>query len=262
MAQFMVANGITAEDIFEKGETISFPESVQQFFMGEIGQPTGGFPAELQRIVLKGKQPFTDRPNKHLPPVDMDREFAAFKEQFGQDMELTDFLSYKFYPKVFEEYLQFFREYGDVSVVPTLVFFYGLKQRQDITVEIAPGKTLLIRLSGIGPVNEAGNRTVFFKLNGQARAIEIRDRSVKTEQKENRKADKSNERHMAVPLQGMLSKVLVAKGEKVKKNQPLFVIEAMKMESTIVAPQAAVVKAIVLQEGVFVEQDDVVVEIA
>lgn len=259
MAQYLVANNISAEDIFEKGETISFPESVQQFFMGEIGQPTGGFPERLQKIILKERQPFTDRPNKHLPPIDFDQELATFKARFGEDLSLTDFLSYKFYPKVYEEYIGFFREYGDVSVVPTLVFLYGLKLRQDITVEIAPGKTLLIRLSGIGPVDEKGHRTVFFKLNGQARAIEIQDRSVKVEKIEHRKADKSNEKHIGVPLQGMLSKILVAKDDKVKKNQPLFVIEAMKMETTVSAPADGVVADLVLNAGALVNTGDLVV---
>jgi pyruvate carboxylase len=258
MAQFMVANNITEEDIFTKGEHISFPESVQQFFRGEIGQPAGGFPKKLQDIVLKGKVAFSDRPNLHLAPMDYDREFAAFREQFGTDLEETDFLSYKFYPKVFEEYLRFFREFGDVSVVPTLVFFYGLQLREDITVEIAPGKTLLIRLSGIGPVNEHGFRTVFFKLNGQARAIEVQDRSVEVERREHRKADAANPEHIAVPLQGMLSKVLVKKGASVSKNQPLFVIEAMKMETNVAALTDGIVSDVILTEGTLVNTGDLV----
>lgn len=258
MAQFMVANHLSEEDIFSKGEQISFPESVQQFFRGEIGQPAGGFPQKLQEIVLKGREAFSDRPNLHLPPMDYEQEFAAFRERFGSDLEESDFLSYKFYPKVFEDYLQFFREFGDVSVVPTLVFFYGMQLREDITVEIAPGKTLLIRLSGIGPVNENGMRTVFFKLNGQARAIEVPDRSVKVEKREHRKADSANPEHIAVPLQGMLSKVLVTKGMSVQRNQPLFVIEAMKMETNVAALTEGVIVDIVLSEGTLVNTGDLV----
>jgi pyruvate carboxylase len=262
MAQFMVANNLTPEDVFEKGETISFPESVQQFFQGEIGQPAGGFPQELQRIVLKGKPAFSERPNKHLPQIDFDNDFTAFKEKYGDDLTLTDFLSYKFYPKVFEEYLAFHREFGDVSVVPTQVFLYGMQLRQDITVEIAPGKTLLIGLSGIGPVNEHGMRTVFFKLNGQARAIEIQDRSVKVQKVEHRKADKSNNKQIGAPLQGMLSKVLVKKGEAVKKNQPLFVIEAMKMETNVSAPFDGTIDQIILDNGTLVNTGDLVIELS
>ncbi len=261
MAQFMVANGLTEQDVMEKGENISFPESVQQFFMGEIGQPEGGFPEQLQRIILKNRVPFSDRPNIHLPAIDFDVELAAFKAQFGEDLTLCDFLSYKFYPKVYEEYLKFVRKYGDVSVVPTKHFFYGMTEGQDTTIEIAKGKTLLIRLLSIGNIDEKGNRTVFFKLNGQTRNIEVRDRSVKVEQKENKKIDKDNDKQIGAPLQGMLSKLLVKKDDPVKKNQQLFIIEAMKMETIITAPYDGVIRHIELAGGTLVNTNDLVIEL-
>lgn len=259
MAQFMVANGYSREDVMTRGEQISFPESVQQFFMGVLGQPEGGLPKDLQKIILKDKEAFTDRPNKHLAPVDFDKEMKQFKDEFGDDLEICDFLSFKLYPKVYETYLKFYREYGDVSVVPTPLFLYGMEMGQDATVEIAKGKTLLIRLLSIGAVNEHGKRTVFFKLNGQTRNIEIQDRSVKVEHIENRKIDKGNDKHIGAPLQGMLSKLLVKAGDKVKKNQPMFVIEAMKMETVITANDAGEVAAIELSEGTLVNTNDLVV---
>lgn len=259
MAQFMVANNLTEQDVYEKGHSISFPESVQQFFMGEIGQPEGGFPEVLQRIILKDKVPFTDRPNKHLPPVDFEKEFAEFQAAFGDDLEITDFLSYKFYPKVFEAYNKFYREFGDISTLPSKYFLYGMMIGQDTTVEIAKGKTLLIRLLSIGPVDEKGNRTVFFRLNGQTRNIEVRDRSLKVEQKENKKVDKGNDKHIGAPLQGMLSKVLVKQGDAVKKNQQLFVIEAMKMETIITAPGDGSIATLELTPGTLVNTNDLVV---
>jgi len=261
MAQFMVANNLTEKDIFEKGDNISFPESVQQFFMGEIGQPEGGFPAQLQRIILKDRTPFTDRPNKHLPPIDFDNDFKTFQEQFGSDLALCDFLSYKFYPKVFEGYLKFYREFGDVSIVPTPLFLYGMKMGQDTTIEIARGKTLLIRLLSIGPVDDKGNRTVFFKLNGQTRNVEVRDRSIKVTNKENKKIDKADDKQIGAPLQGMLSKLLVKKDESVKKNQQLFIIEAMKMETIITAPADGVIKHIELTQGTLVNTNDLVLQL-
>jgi pyruvate carboxylase len=262
MAQFMVANGLEPQDIFEKGQNISFPESVQQFFMGEIGQPEGGFPKELQKIVLKDKKPFTERPNIHLPPVDFDKEFAAFQEKFGNDLTLLDFLSYKFYPKVYEEGLKFWREYGDVSVVPTPLFLYGMQMGEDTTIEIAKGKTLLIRLLSIGPVDDKGKRTVFFKLNGQTRNVEVLDRSIKVTRLENKKVDKSVKGQIGAPLQGMLSKLLVNKNDKVKKNQPLFVIEAMKMETVIAAPEEGSIGHVELKEGTLVNTNDLVLELS
>lgn len=262
MAQFMVANNLTREDVYANGENISFPESVQQFFMGEIGQPEGGLPKDLQKIVLKDKTPFTDRPNKHLPPVDFDKEFDAFKEKFSKDLTITDFLSYKFYPKVFEEGFAFWQEYGDVSAVPTSIFFYGMEMGQDTTIEIVKGKTLLIRLLSIGPVDDKGHRTVFFKLNGQTRNVDVLDKSVKVQKVENRKADKADANQIGAPLQGMLSKLLVNKGDKVKKNQPLFVIEAMKMETVVTAPHDASIASIDLPSGTLVNTGDLVMVIA
>lgn len=261
MAQFMVANNLTEEDVLEKGQNISFPESVQQFFMGEIGQPEGGFPKELQKIILKDKQPFTDRANKHLPQIDFDKDLAVFQDKYGSDLTILDFLSYKFYPKVFEEGLKFWREYGDVSVVPTPIFLYGLKMGEDTTIEIAPGKTLLIRLLSIGPVDDKGHRTVFFKLNGQTRNVEVMDKSVKVTQVENKKIDKANDKHIGAPLQGMLSKLLVNKKDKVKKNQPLFVIEAMKMETVITAPFDSEIGHVELASGTLVNTNDLVMEL-
>ncbi|TKC56189.1 pyruvate carboxylase [Pedobacter hiemivivus] len=262
MAQFMVANQITPEDIFTRGEQLSFPESVVSFFMGEIGQPEGGFPEALQRILLKGKTPFTDRPNRHLAPLNLELEYEAFKKEFGDDLSYTMYLAYKFYPKVTTDAIKTFRLYGDVSVIPTRYFFYGMKPGEETTIEIAKGKTLLVRLLSIGPADDNGMRTVFFKLNGQTRDIEIQDRSVKVVKLENRKVDKDIINHIGSPLQGLLSKVFVKAGDQVKKNQPLFMIEAMKMESNISAIADGVIKSITLNAGTMVNTDDLVLELA
>ncbi len=262
LAQYMVANNISKEDIFTKGEQISFPESVVSYFMGELGQPEGGFPKELQRIVLKGKEPLTERSGKYLQPLNLEKDFKDFRKKFGDDLPYTTYLSYKFYPKVTEDYLKVFRKYGDVDVVPTRFFFYGMKPGEETTVQIAPGKTLLIRLLSIGPADEKGMRTVFFKLNGQTRNIEIQDKTIKVTHQENRKADKGNVSHVGSPLQGMLSKVFVKKGEAVKKNQPLFMVEAMKMETNISAAADGKVGDIVLSPGTLVNTDDLVLELS
>ena len=262
MAQFMVANNLSREDVMRKGHSISFPESVQQLFIGEIGQPANGFPEELQKIILKDKVPFNDRPNKHLPPVDFEAELAEFKEKFGANLTILDFLSYKFYPKVYEEGLKFWKEYGDVSIVPTPIFLYGIKLNEDITIEIAKGKTLLIRLLSIGPVDAKGHRTVFFKLNGQTRNVDVVDKAMNIKTVENRKVNKDDEKSIGAPLQGMLSKLLVEKDAKVKQNQPLFVIEAMKMESIITAPFDATVSHIELSAGTLVNTNDLVLNLS
>lgn len=261
LALYMVANNLTKADILERGDSISFPESVQGFFMGEMGQPAGGFPQQLQRIILKDKTPYTQRANAYVQALDLDKEFEAFKEKFGQDLRYTDYLSYKMYPKVFEDGLAFFREYGDVSTVPTKNFFYGMKQNEEALIELGKGKSILVRLLSVGAPDESGKRTVFFKLNGQTRNIEVYDRSLKIQKVENRKVEKGNEKEIGSPLQGMLSKVFVKKGDMIKKNQPLFIIEAMKMETTITASADMSVADTHLLAGTLVNTDDLVVSV-
>lgn len=258
MALFMVSNKLTPEDVIAKGDTLSFPESVKSFFKGDLGQPPGGFPAELQAIILKDEKPYTDLPNAHLKPVDFEKEFEGFKVKFGDNFEFTDFLSWKFYPKVFEEYASFLQKYGDVSKVPTPAFFFGMKMNEEILVEIGPGKNILIRLLIVGDVDEHGHRTVYFRLNGQTRSIDVIDRKAGVKKQTNPKASGAN--HIGTPLQGLLSKIFVSAGDSVKKNTPLFTIEAMKMETTITANRDIKIKKLALNEGTMVEADDLVVE--
>jgi pyruvate carboxylase len=261
MALFMVSNNLTPQDVLEKGETLSFPESVRELFRGDIGQPEGGWPAELQKLILKNEEPFTDRPNEHLAPIDFDQEWSAFQEKFPGG-KFTDLLSSLLYPKVFEEYWKFRQQFGQVSQIPTSVFFYGLQEGEETIIEIAKGKSVIVRLQSVGHVNEEGCRTIFFTLNGQTRNLEVRDNSVAVTKVSNPKADKANPRQIAAPLQGMLSKVLVQPGQQVTKNTPLFVIEAMKMETTITAPQDLTVEAVGLSEGTRVQADDLVLTTA
>jgi pyruvate carboxylase len=257
MALFMVSNNLTPQDVMEKGESLNFPESVRELFRGDIGQPEGGWPAELQKLILKNETPFTDRPNEHLAPIDFDKEWTAFQEKFP-GAKFTDMLSSLLYPKVFEEYWAFRKQFGNVSKVPTPTFFYGLKPGEETIIEIARGKSVIVRLESIGTLNEEGMRTIFFTLNGQTRNLQVRDQSVEVTKISNAKADKANLRQVGAPLQGMLSKVLVKPGQAAPKNTPLFVIEAMKMETTITAPQDLTVAEVVLPEGTRVGADDLV----
>ncbi|GGH03430.1 pyruvate carboxylase [Parapedobacter pyrenivorans] len=260
MAQYMVANNLSKDDVMTKGGSLSFPDSVVSFFRGDIGQPEGGFPAKLQRMVMKGQPAYTERPNVHLPPLDLEQDFKTFLREYGMDFVFTDYLSYKFYPKVFTEYAKAYRKYGDVSVVPTRYFLYGMEPGEETTIEIAKGKTLLVKLVSIGPSDTEGNCTVFFKLNGQTRNLEIHDASSNVVRKENKKVDIADGRQVGSPLQGMLSTVFVTVGDTVRVNQPLFIIEAMKMETTVTAAVEGRVKQVALATGTLVNTDDLVVE--
>ncbi len=259
MALFMTSNNLTAQDVYERGDTLSFPDSVKQFFKGDLGQPYGGFPQKLQHIVLKEEVPYTDRPNAHLGPIDFDREMTEFKKNYDEMMTIDDFLSFKMYPKVFDAFYQFRKHFGDIRYLPTPAFYYPMKSNEEIIVTIEPGKSLLVRFRYMGAPNEDGMREVYFQINGQTRNVSVRDTGIKVLKADHYKVKAAHE--IGAPLQGKLVSVLVKEGEEVRKNQALFVIEAMKMESTITAPIAGVVSRVYLAEGVMVEQDDCVVSL-
>ncbi len=258
MAMFMTANDLSAADVIEKGESLSFPESVVGFFKGNLGQPHGGFPKELSKLILKNQKPINGRANDNMEPVDFDKEFADFQKEFPRT-DFEDFLSFKLYPKVFQEYYQHLMDYDEVSNLPTPTFFYGMKRGEEILVEIAKGKTIIIEMVFITEPDDEGMRTVSFRLNGQTRRIRVRDKNVAVQKVANRKAESENE--IGSPLQGKIAEVKVKEGDKVKKDDVLFIIEAMKMETTVSSPGEGTVKKVHLNSGALVEQDDLVVEL-
>jgi len=258
LALFMTSNNLTEADIFEKGQTLSFPESVKGMLRGDLGQTPGGFNPELSKLVLKDEEPYTGLPNDRLKPIDMEKEFQDFQVRFARKATFIDFLSFKMYPKVYEDYYEFFLSHGEVWNVPSREFFYGMNDGDEIEVVIADGKTVIIKkVNTSTDVDDEGMRTVGFELNGQARKVRVRDRTVKVTKVAHRKAIQDGE--IGSPLQGKLATVLVQKGLEVKVNTPLFVVEAMKMETTIAAHKAGIIKDIILSPGTLVEQDDLVI---
>ncbi len=259
MALFMVQNNLTEEDIYEKGHTIDFPESVIEFFQGYIGIPHGGFPEKLQKIILKDRKPLTARAGELLEPVDFDR----VKEKLFTDMKTKptkyDVLGYCMYPKVFLDYVKSYKKYGDVSCLDTPTFFYGMRLGEEISVEIEKGKVLFIKLVSIGQVQNDGTRIVYFELNGQRREIVVKDESVKVENVERVKADPDNDSHIGATMPGTIVKVLVEKGQKVSKGDHLLITEAMKMETTIQAPFSGTVEEIYVKQNDPIEQGDLLI---
>jgi pyruvate carboxylase len=258
MAMFMTSNNLTKADILKK-KNLAFPESVKNLMRGDLGQIAGGFPKKIQSIILKGEKPYTDRPNAHLEPIDFKAGLEAFQKKYKENLGERDFISSELYPKVYEDFFNYTQEFGDVSKLSTAAYFYGLRPNEEIMVEIGLGKNILIKYLNMTEPNEQGNRLVFFSINGQTRSIEIRDEKIKTEIVANKKVEKDKD--IGAPLQGSLAKILVEEGDKVKENTPLFIIEAMKMESTITSPRAGIVKKVHLSERTLVEQDDLIVEL-
>ncbi|ESU24156.1 pyruvate carboxylase [Flavobacterium enshiense DK69] len=259
MALFMTSNNLTAADVLERGDTLAFPESVKQLFRGDLGQPYGGFPKALQSIILKKEIPYTERPNAHIKPIDFDLELQLFHQKFDDKLTTEDLLSYIMFPKVFEDFYKFRKYFGKVEKLPTPYFYYPLKTNEELIVNLDLGKNMLINFRYMSEPNEDGIREVYFRINGQTRNIVIKDNSVKSTKPTNEKVSGSDD--IGSPLQGRLIKILVDENQEVEKDHPLFVIEAMKMETTICAPKKGKVAKIILKQNAMIEQDDCVMKI-
>ena len=259
MALFMTANGLSEDDVMAQGDTLAFPDSVIDLFSGKLGQAESGFPPELGALVLKGREASTEAPGDSLPSVDFDTEFTAFQQEFDSSLSMLHFLSYKMYPEVFRDFYEHWQQFGNIHYLPTQAFFYGLQHGDEILVKLQRGKTISIRFVYRSKTDDNGNCKVTFELNGQTRSVQVRDESAAPKTDVHRKAVEANE--IGSPLMGRLFTVMVQAGDEVEKDTPLFVIEAMKMETTITAPVDGEVKTLHLQAGVLVEQGDLVVEL-
>ncbi|MEE4164314.1 MAG: pyruvate carboxylase [Woeseiaceae bacterium] len=260
MALFMVTSGVTAEDVLDPEKEIAFPESVVQLFRGDLGQPPGGWPPALQAKVLGGEKADTSRPGGHLPAIDLEAARIEAKEKVGRDISDDELASYLMYPKVFVEFAAHQQRYGDVSILPTPVFFSGLEAHEEIGVDIEPGKTLIIRLLATSNADAEGKRRLFFELNGQPRTITIVDASVNATVVSNRKAEEGNPLHVAAPMPGLVVNVAVKAGQAVSRGDPLVALEAMKMETVIRAEHDGTVHAVPVTVGTQVEAHDLLVE--
>lgn len=260
MALFMVQNNLTEQDVYDKGDVLDFPQSVVEFFEGRIGIPYQGFPEKLQKIVLKGKKPLTERPGKSLAPVD----FEAIRQKLtdaGYKHEDEDINAYCQYPKVFKDFNETVKKYGDVSVLDTPTFFFGMKKNEEVHVEIEEGKDLIITLINISDPDDSGVRTITFMFNGAEREIQVQDKSVDMKNVTRRKADPDKVGDIGATLSGSVVKVLVTKGQKVKKGEPLVVTEAMKMETTITSPIDGTVGEIYATKGQAIISGDCLLEV-
>ncbi|KGP71472.1 pyruvate carboxylase [Pontibacillus yanchengensis] len=260
MALFMVQNNLNEDDIYEQGESIDFPDSVIEFFEGYLGQPYKGFPQELQRIILKGRNPIVRRPGELLDPVDFKDLKETLFHKLDRQITSFDMITYALYPKVFMDYHQFYEQYGDMSVLDTLTFFYGMRLGEEIDIEIEQGKTLIVKLVSIGEPQADGTRVVYFELNGQPREIVVKDDSIKSAVEERPKADKDNDKHIGATMPGTVIKVIADKGEKVNKGDHIMITEAMKMETTVQAPFEGKVKDIYVRNGEAIHVGDLLVE--
>ncbi|HVW70912.1 MAG TPA: biotin/lipoyl-containing protein, partial [Steroidobacteraceae bacterium] len=237
-------------------------ESVVQLFRGDLGQPYGGFPEGLQRKVLKGAKPLTERPGASLPPTDLEAERAKIQKKLPRPVTDDDLASYLMYPKVWTEYAQDRQHYGDVGILPTPVFFYGMEPGEEITVDIERGKTLIVRYVTAGEPNEDGTRTVYFELNGEPRPIRVPDRKQKPQRPPQRKVEPGNPKHLGAPMPGTVATVTTTIGRKVTRGEVLITLEAMKMETAVRAEMDGEVAEVVAKPGAQVDAKDLLVVLA
>ena len=262
MALMMVAQGLTPADVVDPKRDVAFPASVVEMLHGDLGQPTGGWPKALQDKVLKGGPAITVRPGSLLPAADLAAAKAEAEKKLARTIEANELASYLMYPKVFLEYAGALRKYGPVSVLPTDVFFYGMKPGDDLTIEIERGKALVIRFQTLGETDEEGQVRVFFELNGQPRIIKVPNRSAAARVQARRKAEEGNEAHVAAPMPGAVSTVAVKAGQPVKAGDVLLTIEAMKMETALHAGKDGTVSEVLVAPGAQIDAKDLLVVLA
>jgi pyruvate carboxylase len=264
MALFMVANDLTADDVLDPWREIAFPESVVSLFKGELGFPADGFPVALSRKVLKQEPPAPYRPGERLAALNIEAAHTQAEKEVGHKLNEAQLSSYLMYPKVYREFADHQRLYGDVSVIPTPTFFYGLQAREEVAIDIDPGKTLLVRLQGVAPSEEEDEVKVFFELNGQPRTVRVAKHLVKTSgahaKTQRARAEDGNPAHLPAPMPGMVVTVAVKPGQAVKAGDPLVSIEAMKMETQLRAERDGIVKAVYVKSGDTVAARDLLLE--
>ena len=262
LAIFMVQNDLTPENIVEKGANIDFPDSTVSYFEGMMGQPEGGFPQDIQKVVLKGKKAITCRPGELLPPEDFEGIRKKLQEELGLEGTDREVISYAIYPKVFEDYVKSIRKEGSFRYMGSDIFFHSLAEGETCEVKLGEGRVLIVKLQEVRAVDNDGMREAIFEVNGNRRIIKIKDKTVTANSSNSvLYADESNPLEVGANIPGNIIKVLVKEGEKVEANQPIAVIEAMKMETNILAAAAGTVERIYVSEGQQVKAGEMVAKL-
>ena len=262
MALMMVSQNLTPEMVLDPAREISFPQSVVEMMHGDLGQPPGGWPEQIQKKVLKDKTPITVRPGALMQDADIEILRKEAEARCGIEMNDRILASYLMYPEVFTNFNAAMRTYGPVSVLPTPVYFYGMKPGDEISIKLQTGKTMIVSLQTLSATDEDGNVNVFFELNGQPRVITIPNRTAVSTRPARRKADEADPRHVGAPMPGSIAAILAREDQVVKQGEPLLSIEAMKMEAQISAPRDGVVKSILVRPGEQVDAKDLLIEFA
>ncbi|CAH1790728.1 unnamed protein product [Owenia fusiformis] len=230
LAQFMVQNKLTAEQVEDRAEELSFPKSVVEFMQGHIGIPPGGFPEPLRTKILKGMPTIDGRPGASLSPLDFAQLGKELAEKHGKTVKERDVISAALYPQVLDDFMDYINLYGPVDKLNTRIFFDGPKIAEEIEVEIEKGKTLHIKMLAVGDLNKLGQREVFFELNGQLRTVLVKDQTAMKTMHFHPKALKGVKGSVGAPMPGEIVDLRVKEGDTISQGDPLVVLSAMKME--------------------------------
>jgi pyruvate carboxylase len=263
MTLFLLAKEMKPADILKLPENhdLALPNSVVEMFTGVLGVPPGGWPKKLQKIILRGAAPMKGRPSANLPPANFEQERAQLEVKVKHAVQRDELLSYLLYPDVFLKFDKFRQSYSDVSVLPTPAFFFGLKPGEEITVEIEPGKVLILKFLTISDAHPDGTRTLFFELNGQPREVNVRDRSLRIVERAHPKVDPADPGQVGAPTSGLVSGIAVHANQRVERGAKLLTLEAMKMQSNIYAPITGLVSKLLVAPGQHVEAKDLLLAI-
>jgi pyruvate carboxylase len=259
LALVMVTRGLTRAQLLDPAVEVAFPESIVQLLRGELGQPYGGFPPALQRKVLNGAAPLAGRPGAALPPVDLEAERARLAGLVPGAVSDEDLASYLMYPRVWQDYARERLQHGDVGLLPTPVFFYGMQPGDEISVDLERGKTLIVRYVASSEPHEDGTRTVFFELNGQPRSVRVRDLAQAAQRPAARKVEPGNPHHVGAPMPGTVTTVAARSGAHVARGDLLLTLEAMKMETAVRAEAEGEVAEVLVKPGTAVDLKDLLV---
>jgi pyruvate carboxylase len=262
LAIFLLTKGVEPKDMVNLEPGTAFPESVVDMLSGGLGQPKGGWPKAVQKVVLGDRKPYKGRPGLRAEKVDLEAARDEVKA-ITKRVECCDddLYAYLMYPQVFKDLVKYINEYGHARVLPTPAFFYGLKPGEEISVEIQEGKILIIKLIYVSEPDKEGLRTLTFELNGRARECVIADKSIKSEVKRRTKADSADKMQIGAPIPAMVSAVTATVGHKVKKGEKLIILEAMKMQTTVYALTDGIIDQVEVQAGDQVESKDLLVKL-
>ncbi|MEM7465014.1 MAG: biotin/lipoyl-containing protein, partial [Pseudomonadota bacterium] len=256
-ALMMVSQDLDIGDVMDGSKEIAFPESVVSMMRGDLGQPEGGWPSDIQDRVLKGDPAYTERPGALLDDIDLNAARIEAEETVGEKLSDKEFASYLMYPKVFADYALVRADYGPTAVLPTPVYFYGLEPGNEIHVDLEKGKTLVIRCLAVGETDDKGMVTVYFELNGQPRRTKVPDRAHGASGgAAKRKAEPGDDNHVGAPMPGVVSTVAIEAGQIVSAGDVLFSIEAMKMETAIHAERDGSIVEILVKTGDQIDAKD------